>query len=86
MEEGETRASLLARWAVGWRPVFETLEKLTPADLSRTVNIRGEAHVVVQAINRNLAHTAYHVGQILLLAKHFAGDGWRSLSIPKKTT
>lgn len=81
---GETRASLLARWAVGWRPVFETLEKLAPEDLTRTVYVRGESLLVVQAVNRNLTHTAYHVGQILLLAKHFAGEGWRSLSVPKK--
>lgn len=81
---GETRASLLARWAVGWRPVFETLERLAPEDLTRTVYVRGESLLVVQAVNRNLTHTAYHVGQILLLAKHFAGEGWRSLSVPKK--
>jgi hypothetical protein len=82
-EAGETRASLLARWAIGWRPVFDTLEKLTPEDLSRTVHLGGEPLPVVQAINRNLTHTAYHVGQIVLLAKHFAGDGWRSLTIPR---
>jgi hypothetical protein len=82
-EAGETRASLLARWALGWRPVFDTLEKLKPEDLSRTVHLRGESLSVVQAINRNLTHTAYHVGQIVLLAKHFAGDGWRSLTIPR---
>ena len=82
-EAGETRASLLARWALGWRPVFNTLEKLTPDDLSRTVHIRSEPLLVVQAINRNLTHTAYHVGQVVLLAKHFAGDGWRTLSVPR---
>jgi len=83
-EAGETGASLLARWAIAWRTAFDTLEKLTPEDLSRTVYIRSDPHLVVQAINRNLTHTAYHVGQIVLLAKHFAGDGWRTLSIPKK--
>ena len=84
-EAGETRASLLARWALGWRPVFDTLEKLKPEDLSRTVYLRGEPFLVVQAINRNLTHTAYHVGQIVLLAKHLAGDGWRSLTVPRAT-
>ena len=83
-EPGETRASLLARWALGWRPVFDTLEKLTPEDLSRTVYLRHEPLLVVHAINRNLTHTAYHVGQIVLLAKHFAGDGWRTLSVPRR--
>lgn len=82
-EAGETRASLLARWALGWRPVFDTLEKLKPEDLTRTVHLRREPLLVVQAIDRNLTHTAYHVGQIVLLAKHFAGDGWRTLSIPR---
>lgn len=84
-EKGETRVSLLTRWAIGWRALFETLETLTPDDLSRTVFIRSEPHTVVQAITRNLTHTAHHVGQIVFLAKHLAGDGWRTLSIPKKT-
>lgn len=83
-EDGETRASLLTRWAVGWRTLFDTLDQLGPEDLSRTVTIRGEPHSVVQAINRNLAHTSYHVGQIVLLAKHWAGDGWRPLTIPRR--
>jgi hypothetical protein len=82
-EAGETRASLLTRWAVGWRTMFDALEKLTPEDLARTVTIRGEPHSVAQAINRNLTHTSYHVGQIVLLAKHWAGDAWRPLTIPK---
>ena len=83
-ERGETRVSLLARWALGWRVLFDTLEALKPEDLSRTVVIRNEPHTVVQAITRNLTHTAHHVGQIVFLAKHFAGDGWRTLSIPRK--
>jgi hypothetical protein len=85
-EDGETRVSLLARWAIGWRALFDTLEKLTPEDLSRTVFIRNEPHTVVQAINRNLAHTAHHVGQIVFLAKHLAGNEWTTLSIPRKGT
>ena len=84
-ETGETRVSLLTRWAIGWRTLFDALEKLTPDDLSRTVSIRNEPHTVLQAINRNLAHTAHHVGQIVFLAKHLAGHDWRTLSIPKKS-
>lgn len=83
-EPGETRASLLARWAIGWRTLFDALEALTPDDLTRTVYIRGEAQPAVQAINRNLTHTAYHVGQIVLMARHWSGEDWRSLSIPKR--
>jgi hypothetical protein len=83
-EKGETRVSLLTRWAIGWRALFEALETLTPDDLSRTVYIRGEPHTVIQAINRNLAHTAHHVGQIVFLSKHLTGDAWRTLSIPRK--
>ena len=83
-EPGETRASLLARWAIGWRTLFDALEGLTPDDLTRTVYIRGEPQPAVRAINRNLTHTAYHVGQIVLMARHWAGEDWRSLSIPKR--
>ncbi|HTP87486.1 MAG TPA: DUF1572 domain-containing protein [Bryobacteraceae bacterium] len=78
-----TREALLAVWEDGWRRVFTALEPLTDADLTRTVAIRGEAHSVMQAINRQIAHYASHVGQIVLLAKHFQGAQWKSLSIPK---
>jgi hypothetical protein len=63
--------------------VFEALEPLSPADLTRQVTIRGEPHSVLQAINRQLTHYAAHVGQIVLLAKHFCGPDWKSLSIPR---
>jgi hypothetical protein len=63
--------------------VFTALEPLTVADLARTVTIRGEAHSVMQAVNRQLAHYPHHVGQIVLLAKHFACDHWQSLSVPR---
>jgi hypothetical protein len=79
-----TRAALLATWEAGWACVFSALEPLTEADLGRTVTIRGEAHSVMQAINRQIAHYPHHVGQIVLLAKHFAGDRWNSLSVPRK--
>jgi Protein of unknown function (DUF1572) len=78
-----TRAALLADWEAGWKCLFRALEPLTEADLGRKVTIRGEAHSVMQAINRQLAHYPYHVGQIVLLAKHFACDQWRSLSVPR---
>ncbi len=78
-----TRTALLAEWENGWACLFSALEPLSDADLSRTIAIRGEPHSVMQAINRQMAHYSYHVGQIVLLAKHFAGDRWRSLSIPR---
>jgi hypothetical protein len=78
-----TREALLSVWEDGWRLVFAALEPLTEADLARTVTIRGEAHSVMQAINRQIAHYACHVGQIVLLAKHFNSAHWQSLSIPR---
>jgi hypothetical protein len=78
-----TRESLMAMWEGGWICVFTAIEPLTDADLDRTVTIRGEAHSVMQAMNRQLAHYPYHVGQIVFLAKHFACDHWQSLSVPR---
>ncbi len=78
-----TRAALMADWEDGWARVFSALEPLTDDDLDRTVAIRGEAHSVMQAINRQVAHYPHHIGQIVLLAKHFAGDRWQSLSVPR---
>ena len=78
-----TRTALIEVWENGWSHVFRALEPLSDADLSRTVTIRGEPHSVMQAINRQIAHYAHHVGQIVLLAKHFAHDRWESLSIPR---
>jgi len=83
-EPPATRAALLALWEDGWKRVFDALEPLTDADLGRTVMIRGEAHSVMQAINRQIGHYALHIGQIILLAKHWRGAGWKSLTIPKK--
>lgn len=79
-----TREALLADWEAGWACVFGALEPLTDDDLERTVLIRGEAHSVMQAINRQVAHYSYHVGQIVFLAKHFAADHWQSLTIPRR--
>ena len=78
----DTRDQLLARWAAGWAALFSALTPLQTSDLDRTVTIRGEPLTVLQAINRQLTHYAYHVGQIVYLAKHFAGASWQSLSIP----
>ncbi|MGA8108392.1 MAG: DUF1572 domain-containing protein [Acidobacteriaceae bacterium] len=83
-EPPANREALLALWESGWSCLFATLEPLTEADLSRTVAIRGEAHSVMQAINRQIAHYAHHIGQIVLLAKHFAGERWTSLTIPRR--
>src|SRR3990172_3959745 len=82
-EESETRAATLATWEDGWNVMFRTLESLSAADLEKTVYIRGEAHTVMQAIGRQMTHYASHVGQIVFLAKHFAGSRWKSLSIPR---
>lgn len=78
-----TRKALLEVWEDGWADVFGALEPLSDADLGRTVTIRGEPHSVMQAVNRQVAHYAHHVGQIVLLAKHFAHDRWESLSVPR---
>jgi hypothetical protein len=78
-----TREALMAEWENGWNRVFAAIEPLTDADLARKVTIRGEAHSVMQAINRQLAHYPHHAGQIVLLAKHFACDHWQSLSVPR---
>ena len=85
-EPPATRAAVLAAWEAGWTSLFCALHALTDDDLARTVTIRGEPHSVMQAINRQLAHYSHHVGQIVLLAKHFAGDGWQSLSIPRRAS
>jgi uncharacterized protein DUF1572 len=79
----KTRAELLAMWESGWKIVFAALSPLTEAQLTQKVFIRSEAHSVTQAINRQLAHYAYHVGQIVYAAKHFAGSNWNSLTIPR---
>ncbi|MQA28959.1 MAG: DUF1572 domain-containing protein [Luteitalea sp.] len=78
-----SRDALLSRWQAAWEVTLAAIAGLEPHDLARTVHIRGEAFAVVEALNRAATHTSYHVGQIVLLAKHFAGPEWRSLSIPK---
>jgi hypothetical protein len=78
------RDRLLARWQGGWHCLYEALAPLTAGDLDRIVTIRGQPHTVVQAINRQLTHYAYHAGQMVFLAKHLAGRDWKSQSVPRK--
>src|SRR5271170_2094950 len=78
-----TRAALLQLWEDGWQCVLGTIESLSDADLGRTITIRGEAHSVMQAINRQVAHYSYHCGQIVFLAKHLRHDRWQNLSVPR---
>jgi hypothetical protein len=78
-----TQESVLREWNDGWAVALSALEALKPTDLDRTITIRGEAFLVVEALNRSVTHTAYHVGQIVYLARHLASPNWRSLSIPR---
>ncbi len=78
-----TKDDMIAYWEQGWKSVFDAIEPLQPEDLMRTITIRGQDHTVIQAINRQLAHYAYHVGQIVYLAKHFKSSEWQSLSVPR---
>jgi len=78
-----TRDSVLRVWEDGWSVALTTLDALTPLDLGRTITIRGESFQVVEALNRSVTHTAYHVGQIVYLARHFASGHWTPLTIPK---
>jgi len=77
-----TRAELQAKWDDGWRVLFAALTSLTDADLGRTVTIRGQPLTVAEALHRSLAHTSYHVGQIVYVAKARRGADWQYLSIP----
>jgi Protein of unknown function (DUF1572) len=79
----QTREEIVAVWESGWEVAFDSLSRLTEADVNRSVLIRNEPHSVMQAMSRTLAHSAYHVGQIVYLAKHFAGNRWTTLSVAK---
>src|SRR5262249_35700057 len=78
-----TREDVMRWWDAGWGHVLSALESLKPEDVSKTVMIRNEPHSVLQAINRQIAHYAYHVGQLVFLAKHLRSNEWRSLSVPR---
>ena len=84
MPEQTSREQILADWDAGWAVTLASVAALTPADLDRSISIRGEAFLVVEALNRSITHTAYHVGQIVTLARHFAGSQWRIMSIPRR--
>ena len=83
IEPTTSKDDLIDFWQRGWQCVFEALEPLRAEDLGKKVMIRGEAHTVIQAINRQLMHYANHIGQIVFLAKHFRSAEWKSLSIPR---
>jgi hypothetical protein len=83
IESTTTRDDVIAYWERGWKCVFDAIEPLTPADFARRVTIRWQEHTIVQAINRQLTHYSYHIGQIVFLAKHFRSSEWQSLSIPR---
>ncbi len=83
MTAGTKRDEVMEWWERGWAIVFDALGSLRPEDIGRTVTIRGEPHTVLQAINRQVAHYAYHTGQIVFLAKHLKSSEWKSLSIPR---
>jgi uncharacterized protein DUF1572 len=78
-----SRAEIMAWWEKGWSAALASIDALGPDDFDRTIYIRAEGLSVLEALNRSVTHTAYHVGQIVLLAKHFSGANWKSLSIPK---
>jgi len=85
-EPPKNRAELIAVWERGWKILFDALEPLTEADMARTITIRTEPHSVMQAINRQIAHYSYHVGQIVFLAKHFTTElngNWTAVTVPR---
>jgi hypothetical protein len=79
-----SREAVMADWESGWKVLFETLDTLGEDDVLLEVTIRGEAHTVIQALNRQMTHHSYHVGQIVFLAKHLRSASWRNLSMPRK--
>lgn len=83
MSPGTPRAEIVRWWEEGWARFFEAMDALKPEDVMRTVTIRGEPHTVLQAINRQVAHYAYHTGQIVYLAKHFRSSDWKTLSVAR---
>ena len=78
-----SREEVMKKWNEGWAAVLNAIKPLTPSDLETTVHIRKQSHTVVEAINRQIAHYAYHVGQIVQIGKMVQGEQWKSLTIPK---
>jgi hypothetical protein len=83
LTQSTSRADVMKWWEEGWACVFSAIDPLKPEDVMRTVTIRGEPHTVLQAINRQIAHYAQHIGQIVFLAKHLRSSEWKTLSIPR---
>jgi len=81
--DNDSRESLMQFWETGWQTLFDAIEPISPTDFDKTVTIRGEPHTVVEAINRQLTHYPMHIGQIILLAKHFTSAEWKTLSVPR---
>ena len=79
----DSRESLMEFWEAGWQTLFSAIEPLTVEDFGKFITIRGEPHTICEALNRQLMHYAYHVGQIVLLAKHFRSSDWKTLSVPR---
>lgn len=79
----QSREELIAKWKEGWKCLFDALDSITDQDLDRIIYIRNEGHTVMEAINRQLAHYPYHIGQIVFIAKMIVNDEWKSLSIPR---
>jgi uncharacterized damage-inducible protein DinB len=79
----DTRESLMQYWETGWLTLFQAIEPLTVEDFGKFITIRGEPHTICEALNRQMTHYAYHVGQIVLLAKHFRSSQWKTLSVPR---
>ncbi|RZJ33542.1 MAG: DUF1572 domain-containing protein [Flavobacterium sp.] len=86
IEEPQEKSALMSDWESGWKCLFEALENLSPEQLDQIVYIRNEGHIAADAINRQLAHYPYHVGQIVFYAKMLKNGGWNSLSIPRNTS
>ena len=83
LDAGDTKGALIGHWEAAWQCLFSAIEPLTAEDLAKTLHIRGRTLSALEAINRQLVHYGYHVGQIVFLAKHFRSSTWQSLSIPR---
>lgn len=86
VDDFESKKELMDYWEKGWKVLFEALDSIKPVELNSIIYIRNDGHLLIEAIERQLAHVAYHTGQIVYLAKMYAGDDWKSLSIPKGKT
>jgi hypothetical protein len=82
-DEQRTKEQIMMHWERGWNRFFETIDALQPDDLLREITIRTEPHTIIQALERQTTHYGAHVGQIVLLSKHLAGENWKTLSIPR---